>query len=155
MKRYTLATCGNNLVVKVWTITVTLPGKPLRLEPVPPPTPTSPCRFGLKKNSLSPRLSAPASPVDGESPPPLSPPASPNSLLGPQHSFRRRESSIKRRRRQCRISERLTLGGHGSTVTSVRFSASGARLASSGMDKTVRLWEVRLELKREFSHFCR
>lgn len=132
--RYTLATCGNNHLVKVWSFVVVHPSKQWN----PPHSPAS----GSGRQSLVPT-------------PELGSPVSPNSL-GPRRensfrlrdkresneSLRRRGSSIRRRHKQCQVSLKLTLEGHGSDVTCVRFNASATRLASSSLDKTVRLWEI-------------
>ncbi|XP_052123852.1 uncharacterized WD repeat-containing protein alr3466-like [Frankliniella occidentalis] len=133
--RYTLATCGNNHLVKVWSFVVMHPTKQWN----PPHSPAS----GSGRQSLVPT-------------PELGSPVSPNSL-GPRRensfrirdskresneSLRRRGSSVRRRHKQCQVSLKLTLEGHGSDVTCVRFNASATRLASSSLDKTVRLWEI-------------
>lgn len=133
--RYTLATCGNNPVVKVWSFVIVHPSNKWN----PPHSPAS----GSGRQSLVPT-------------PELGSPVSPNSL-GPRRensfrirdgkresceSLRRRGSSIRRKHKQCQVSLKLTLEGHGSDVTCVRFNASATRLASSSLDKTVRLWEI-------------
>ena len=146
--RYTLATCGNNHLVKVWSFVVVHPVKQWhpphspasgRQSLVPTPELGSP----VSPNSLGPRRENSFRIRDNSSP----------SCLGGSGSFRQRESnenlrrrgsSVRRRHRQCQVSLKLTLEGHGSDLTSVRFNASATRLASSSLDKTVRLWEVRL-----------
>jgi WD40 repeat protein len=45
-----------------------------------------------------------------------------------------------------------TLAGHTSSVLCVRFDPLGARLASASLDKTIKVWEVCMNLKQKYCH---